>query len=148
MNKVNDKYPLLQQVVQYDADALEKILEYCLGGSGRSSIWEYVHDYANALNFPYKKAKALFLELIEYWLREGVMKFLDTEVEIDFETEKKIMWKYRSVEDTLKYIDKYMPNKPTSDDNAYFIWSVFPVPSYWYDGSDPEYPVAEWEDAD
>lgn len=132
--------------------------------------WETINWYSNnepEFNLTYQQKRQLFLDLVEYYMKKGWLKFQNGDVGIEprrwldengmytADTTKNIYWdgENSSVEETLSFLDKHMPkgDEEGFDEETWlltFFYASVPLASYWYDGNDPEYPEAGWVHSD
>ena len=127
------------------------------------TFWEVLmHNLLQDLHLydelAYTQRRALFIDLVEYYMKKGLLKFKSGEVglykwEMDKswdEVEKQyIDFDHFTPEQMRDFIQEHMPtgNEEHFDEDTWminFFYGTMPNALYWYDGSDPQFPEPEW----
>ena len=143
----------------------EKLKEflYDILGMHITAVWHNVindiEDCLKADVLNYKERRRLFIDLVRYFMEKGLIRFRSGEVSVgdwnrDYETEEEVPKKYFDFinftpDQMVEFLEEQMPKGDEKDfDEDSFLLSFFfahmPFADYWYDGSDPEFPKAEW----
>ena len=155
MSILKEKTPLILKL--YEVDSLEKIVEYP-NEAKPMWIWGCVCDGTKDLNLAFEVKKQLFLELIEYYMEKGLLKFkgtysLNIENWVNEKGEKGFQltdtnnWDENiSIKDTIVFFDKHFPTEDkakiynASFDsmlNLYFYGHLPAAYWFWKDPEDP-----------
>jgi len=144
---------------------LKSLFDFNIGGN-LIYMWNSLDtEFGDKFTLDYKDKRKLFLELIEYYMRKGMLKFLDGEVATEIEKtieketykyriQKRLMWHERnSIEQTIAHFNLLLPagdedNFLESSDIHAFCSLCVPIASYYHDGTLEEYPQNEWIAAD
>ncbi len=146
---------------QYDLKNLEDDMEYPFVKP--IDIWDNTIYPAKTLNLPLSEKKQIFLELIEYYMRKGLLRFkgkgytsreaLMDELPKDYRENTKDYVKFdekTKTEDVIAYFDKSFPKegdekycgtkqKVSFDTHLDFYFYGLPPSAYWYyDGEEDE----------
>ena len=156
-----EKYtPIFLEV--YEVDRLEHVLQFS-EDANPWNIWLCVNSIEEDSTLPLTEKKQLFLELIEYYMKKGLLRFegeailsrdeyIDEDGEPKAKNVKSINFdKNASVDEIITWFDEYFPTEEMAQkqnqsyEHVINIWMyVYPPYAYWF-WKDPEDPEDEGE---
>jgi len=149
-------------LTEFNVDKFEDIIEF-VDDANPWDIWRYVGTGFYDLNFSIQQKKQLFLELIEYYMKKGLLRFegeailsrdeyIDEDGEPKAKNVKSINFdKNASVDEIITWFDECFPTEEMAQkqnqsyEHVINIWMyVYPPYAYWF-WKDPEDPEDEGE---